>query len=128
MHESRLRSQPWAPVWLAAAQLSLLAGGCISIDLPAGRPGPLVESVVEGKGRAKILLVEIEAFSEARAQDAIEEIGEALLEAGAEDVELAKREKVWAVRHAVAEAIKHQPAYSAVDACVPRRSMPDVRL
>ena len=75
---------------------------------------------------AALLLVEIEEFTDARAQEAIEQVGEALLDAGAEDVELAKREKVWGVRHSVAEAIKHLPAYSAVDACVPRRSMPDL--
>ncbi|MEN8181865.1 MAG: signal peptide peptidase SppA [Myxococcota bacterium] len=60
MHESRLASRPWA--WLATLHLCLLTGGCISIDLPGGRPGPLLESVVAGKGSAKILLVEIEGL------------------------------------------------------------------
>ncbi len=75
---------------------------------------------------AALLLVEIEEFSDARAQESIEQVAETLLEAGADDVELAKREKVWRVRHAVAEAIKRLPAYSAVDAVVPRRSMPEL--
>jgi len=75
---------------------------------------------------AALLLVEIEEFSEARAQDEIESVGQILLEAGAEDVELAKRDKVWGVRHAVAEAIKRLPAYSAVDTVVPRASMPEL--
>jgi len=75
---------------------------------------------------AALLLVEIEAFREDDAQAQIEGVGEALLEAGAEEVDLAKREEVWGVRHSVAEAIKTLPAYSAVDSVVPRRSMPEL--
>jgi len=75
---------------------------------------------------AALLLVEIEAFREERAQDEIEAVGGILLDAGADEVDLAKREKVWGVRHAVSEAIKRLPAYSAVDAVVPRRSMPEL--
>jgi glycolate oxidase len=75
---------------------------------------------------AALLLVEIESFSDDRAQTEIEEIGGALFEAGAEEVDLAKREKVWGVRHAVAEAIKLLPGYSACDTSVPRRSMPEL--
>ncbi len=73
---------------------------------------------------AALLLIEIEGFSEARTQDEIEQVGTLLLDAGADDVELAPREKVWGVRHAVAEATKMLPAYSACDTVVPRRSMP----
>jgi protease-4 len=40
--------------------LALLASGCVSIDLPVGKPGPLVETVLEGDGPAKVLLVGIE--------------------------------------------------------------------
>ena len=73
-----------------------------------------------------LLLVEVEAFSEARAQEDLEEIAQVLLQSGADDVDIAPRERVWRVRHAVAEAIKKLPAYSAVDAAVPRVSMPDL--
>jgi len=75
---------------------------------------------------AALLLVEIEAFREDDADAQIEGVAEALLEAGAEDVVLAKREEVWGVRHSVAEAIKSLPAYSAVDSVVPRRRMPEL--
>jgi protease-4 len=36
--------------------------GCLSIDLPGGRPGPLLETVVEGEGRAKLALVAIDGL------------------------------------------------------------------
>ena len=75
---------------------------------------------------AALLLVEIEAFGENDADTQIEGLGEALLEAGAEDVLLAKREQVWGVRHCVAEATKALPAYSAIDSVVPRRRMPEL--
>ena len=75
---------------------------------------------------AALLLVEIEAFREDDGDAQIEGVAEAILEAGAEDVVLAKREEVWSVRHAVAEAIKTLPAYSAVDSVVPRRRMPEL--
>ncbi|MGH7162064.1 MAG: FAD-binding oxidoreductase, partial [Planctomycetota bacterium] len=75
---------------------------------------------------AALLLVEVEGFSERRAQDDIEAVGQTLLASGADDVDLAPRERVWRVRHAVAEAIKRLPAYSAVDASVPRRAMPEL--
>jgi len=75
---------------------------------------------------AALLLLEIEAFSEDDADRRIEGVAEALFEAGADEVDLAKRDQVWGVRHAVAEAIKALPAYSAVDAVVPRRRMPDL--
>jgi len=77
-------------------------------------------------GAGALLLVEIEGFSEPRAQEEIESVGEILLEVGADEVDLAKREKVWKVRHSVAEAIKRQPAYTSVDAVVPRRMMPEL--
>jgi len=75
---------------------------------------------------AALLLVEVEAFSDDDADQQIEGVAGALFEAGAEEVDLAKREQVWGVRHAVAEAIKALPGYSAVDAVVPRRRMPDL--
>jgi glycolate oxidase len=77
-------------------------------------------------GAAALLLVEVDGFREAETDAQIEEAGEALLAAGAGDVELAPREKVWGVRHAVAEAIKRLPAYSAVDTVVPRSRMPEL--
>ena len=77
-------------------------------------------------GAAAFLLVEVEGFRDERTQEAIEAVGGALLEAGAEEVDLAPREKVWGVRHAVAEAIKRLPAYSAVDAVVPRTRTPEL--
>jgi protease-4 len=40
--------------------LALLASGCVTIDLPGGKPGPLVETVLEGEGRAKVLLLGID--------------------------------------------------------------------
>ncbi|MGQ0613960.1 MAG: FAD-binding oxidoreductase [Planctomycetaceae bacterium] len=75
---------------------------------------------------AALLLIEVEGFSERRCEEDLEAVAQVLLENGAEDVELAPRERVWRVRHAVSEAIKRLPAYSAVDASVPRRSMPEL--
>ncbi len=75
---------------------------------------------------AALLLIEMEGFSERRCEEDLEAVAQVLLENGAEDVELAPRERVWRVRHAVSEAIKQLPAYSAVDASVPRRSMPEL--
>ncbi|MCZ6786321.1 MAG: FAD-binding oxidoreductase, partial [Planctomycetota bacterium] len=64
-----------------------------------------------------LLLVEVEAFSEARAQEDLEEIAQVLLQSGADDVDIAPRERIWRVRHAVAEAIKKLPAYTAASPC-----------
>ncbi|MEM8885010.1 MAG: FAD-binding oxidoreductase [Planctomycetota bacterium] len=75
---------------------------------------------------AALLLVELEGFREDDADREIEQAAEVLFEAGARDVDLAKREQVWGVRHTVAEAIKALPGYSAVDAVVPRRRLPDL--
>ncbi len=75
---------------------------------------------------AALLLIEVEGFAEAATQEAAERVGELLLDAGADEVDLAPREKVWGVRHAVAEAIKRLPGYSAVDAVVPRSRTPDL--
>ncbi|MHC4956327.1 MAG: FAD-binding oxidoreductase [Planctomycetota bacterium] len=86
----------------------------------------MIGSTIPHSDSAALLLVEVEAFREDDADAQIEGVGEALLEAGAEEVDLAKREKVWGVRHSVAEAIKALPAYSAVDTVVPRRSMPEL--
>ncbi|MDH3591249.1 MAG: FAD-binding protein, partial [Planctomycetota bacterium] len=84
----------------------------------------MLKTPLPHSGAAALLLVEVEGFSETRAQDEIEQVGTLLLEAGADDVEVAPRQKVWGVRHAVAEAIKLLPGYSSVDAVVPRTSMP----
>jgi glycolate oxidase len=75
---------------------------------------------------AALLLIEVDAFTEDDAQNQIEGVAEALFESGADEVDLAKREQVWGVRHSVAEAIKALPGYSAVDAVVPRRRMPEL--
>jgi glycolate oxidase len=77
-------------------------------------------------GAGAYLLVEVEGFQGGRTEEEIEAVGSALLEAGAEEVDVAPREKVWAVRHAVSEAIKKLPAYSAVDTVVPRTRMPEL--
>lgn len=50
----------WTGFLLALS--ALLAAGCISIELPGGRPGPLLETVVDGEGSAKILLVEVDGL------------------------------------------------------------------
>jgi protease-4 len=42
--------------------LFLLAGGCITIDFPWGKPGDLKETVVEGERGPKIALIEIEGI------------------------------------------------------------------
>jgi protease-4 len=47
---------------LAPLALPLLAAGCLSIDLPGGRPGPLLETTVEGEGRVKLALVQIDGL------------------------------------------------------------------
>lgn len=40
--------------------LALVCGGCITINLPGGKPGLLVETLVEGESGPKIALIEIE--------------------------------------------------------------------
>ncbi len=40
----------------------LMLAGCISIDISAGKPGKLRETIVEGEGRSKIALIEIEGL------------------------------------------------------------------
>jgi protease-4 len=45
---------------IGLALLALVGSGCVTIDLPVGRPGPLVETVLEGEGPAKVLLLEID--------------------------------------------------------------------
>lgn len=75
---------------------------------------------------AALLLVEVEGFSEERTQGELEGVAQLLLESGASDVEIAKRERVWRVRAAIAEAIRRLPAYTAVDTVVPRRRMPEL--
>jgi len=142
--EATLRLVPLPPYrrTLLAAFDSLDGAAEAALQVEASGKGPSAIELVERAavdlaqemlgqtlphgGAAALLLVEIEAFREERAQAEIEEVGEILLEAGAAEVDLAKREQVWGVRHAVAEAIKRLPAYSAVDAVVPRRSMPDL--
>jgi glycolate oxidase len=90
-----------------------LAQAMVKVELPHPRAGAY-------------LLVEVEGFRGGRTEEDIEAVGAALLEAGAEDVDVAPRERVWAVRHAVAEAIKKLPSYSAVDAVVPPTRMPEL--
>ena len=45
---------------LGVVFLTLTLSGCITIDIPWGKPGKLRETVVEGEGRSKIALIEIE--------------------------------------------------------------------
>jgi protease-4 len=45
---------------LGVVILALTFSGCITIDTPWGKPGKLRETVVEGEGRSKIALIEIE--------------------------------------------------------------------
>jgi protease-4 len=47
---------------LGAALLPLLLGGCSLPLLPFGGPEPLTETVIEGKGSAKILLLDIDGI------------------------------------------------------------------
>jgi protease IV len=42
--------------------IALMLAGCITIDIPGGKPGKLRETVVEGEGRPKIALIEIEGL------------------------------------------------------------------
>ena len=47
---------------LGVVCLTLTFSGCITIDIPWGKPGKLQETVVEGEGRPKIALIEIEGL------------------------------------------------------------------
>jgi protease IV len=40
--------------------IALVLAGCITIDIPGGKPGKLRETVVEGEGGSKVALIEIE--------------------------------------------------------------------
>ncbi|MFQ5844225.1 MAG: FAD-binding oxidoreductase, partial [Planctomycetota bacterium] len=62
---------------------------------------------------AGLLLVEVEGFRERRTEEARDRAAEVLLQNGADDVMVAPREKVWRVRHAIAEAVKRLPAYTS---------------
>ncbi|MHC4547694.1 MAG: FAD-binding oxidoreductase [Planctomycetota bacterium] len=132
---------PWRRTLLAAfasldraAQAALEVEGAglapSAIELVERAAAALAEEMLGQElphsGAAAYLLVEIEGFEEGRTQRDLEAVGTALLEAGATDVDLAPRERVWGIRHAVAEAIKRLPAYSAVDAVVPRTRMPEL--
>jgi glycolate oxidase len=104
---------PLSAIELVERAAAELAQRMVGIELPHPRAGAY-------------LLVEVEGFQGERTEEEIEAVGAALLEAGADEVDVAPREKVWAVRHAIAEAIKRLPAYSAVDAVVPRSRMPEL--
>jgi protease-4 len=45
---------------LGVVFLAVTFSGCITIDIPGSKPGKLREAVVEGEGRSKIALIEIE--------------------------------------------------------------------
>src|SRR5258706_14233187 len=45
-----------ALAWLPA----LLALGCISVNLPSGQIEPLAETVIDGEGDAKVLMLEVD--------------------------------------------------------------------
>jgi protease IV len=47
----------WAAGWLISP---LILAGCITLNIPGGKPGKLIETVVEGKRGPKIALVAIE--------------------------------------------------------------------
>jgi protease-4 len=66
----RSRSTPIVPRpgLLPVLLLAGLLAGCITVDLPFGKPGPLVETVLDGRGSAKILLVEIDGIIREDAQ------------------------------------------------------------
>jgi len=114
----------------AALEVERAGFGLSAVELIERAAADLAEEMLKTelphRQAAAFLLVEIEGFREERTQEEIEGVGGALLEAGAEEVDLAPREKVWGVRHAVSEAIKRLPAYSAVDAVVPRTRMPEL--
>jgi protease IV len=50
------RRSIFALAWLP----SLLASGCITINIPSGQIEPLVETVIDGEGDAKVLMLEVE--------------------------------------------------------------------
>lgn len=114
----------------AALQVEAAGFAPSAIEFVERAAARLAEEMLQQKlphsGAAAFLLVEIDGFRDAATQEAIEAVGAVLFEAGADEVDLAPREKVWGVRHAVAEAIKQLPAYSSVDAVVPRRRMPEL--
>jgi len=60
-----IRVSVWRAFLLRVASLSLpalMVAGCITIDLPGGKPGRLQETVVEGERGPKIALIEIEGL------------------------------------------------------------------
>jgi len=142
--EATLRLVPRPPFRRALLapfdSLDKAAEAAIEMEASGLRPGAvelieraaaqLAESMLGQKlphaDAAALLLVEMEAFSESAAQAEAEQAAQLLLDAGADDVEFAPREKVWAVRHGLADAVKSLPAYTAVDTSVPRGSMPEL--
>jgi protease IV len=56
----RLICLPRLTRWVSIVLLSLTFTGCITIDIPWGKPGSLRETVVEGERGPKIALIEIE--------------------------------------------------------------------
>jgi len=115
---------------LAALEVERSGANPSAVELIERAAAALAEEMLDSRlphgGAAALLLVEVEGFREDATQEEAERVGELLLEAGADEVDLAPREKVWGVRHAVAEAIKKLPAYSAVDTAVPRSRTPDL--
>ncbi|HEY8368159.1 MAG TPA: signal peptide peptidase SppA [Thermodesulfobacteriota bacterium] len=53
------RARPGRGQRLALAAACLLLGGCITINVGPGRPGPLEEVVVSGEGRDKVAVVDL---------------------------------------------------------------------
>jgi protease-4 len=56
-----ISARRWALSALASLP-ALLALGCITINIPSGEIDPLVETVVDGEGDAKVLLLEIDGM------------------------------------------------------------------
>ena len=57
----RIRDHARAPLRLGIAWLpALLALGCITVNLPSGELEPLAETVIDGEGDPKVLMLEID--------------------------------------------------------------------
>jgi glycolate oxidase len=89
----------------------------------AERPNPFPDAEAQ-------LLIEVDARSLEAVEADVEQIGHALLEAGAMDAILAtdrqKMEELWQVRRVIAEGLKRFTTYRGVDSVVPRSRIADL--
>jgi protease-4 len=80
-------------LFVALTPWLLITSGCISIELPGGVPQPLVETVVEGDGSGKILMIQFDGvLTEEAVSESIFAPGESRVARLREELDRARRD------------------------------------